>query len=124
MATGTVIGPTIVIDGQIESGEDIAIQGTIKGKIKTTADLFVEESGTVQAEVETRSIEIRGTVVGDVRASDKYEIQPEGRVTGDVFAPRVVISDGSRFKGHVDMAEGGGRPRPEPESKGGPKAKK
>lgn len=107
MAAETVIGSTIVIDGELRSEEDISVRGTVKGKIHTTADLFVEEGGTVEAEVETRSVEIEGTVVGNVHAADKYELKPPGRVTGDVFAPRVVIADGSRFKGRIDMGDGG-----------------
>lgn len=110
----TVIGSTIVIDGELRSNEDISIQGTIKGKVETTADLFVEASGTIDAEVNTRSIEIHGTIVGNVRASDKYELMREGRVTGDVSAPRVVIADGAKFKGHIDMAETGAPRLPEP----------
>jgi cytoskeletal protein CcmA (bactofilin family) len=107
MATQTVIGSTIVIDGELRSSEDISIQGTIKGKIETSADLFVEGSGTIEAEVNTRSIEVHGTIIGNVRATDKYELMREGRVTGDVSAPRVVIADGAKFKGHIDMAENG-----------------
>jgi cytoskeletal protein CcmA (bactofilin family) len=118
MAEGTaetVIGSTIVIDGELKSGEDISIQGTVKGRIQTTADLFIEEGGQVQAEVETRSIEIKGSVTGNVTASDKYELKEGARVEGDVHAPRVLLADGARFKGNIDMEEGGApaeRPAP------------
>ncbi|MGQ0506947.1 MAG: bactofilin family protein [Myxococcaceae bacterium] len=108
MASETVIGRTIVIDGEVKSSEDISVQGTVKGRISTTADLYVESSGTVEAEVQTRSIEIHGKIVGNVSASDKYELMRDGEVIGDVTAPRVVISDGAVFKGHVDMAEPSG----------------
>ena len=108
MATETVIGPTIVIDGELKSKEDISVEGTVKGRIETEADLFVEASGKIEADVETRSISIQGTVLGNVHATDKYELQKDGRVVGDVRAPRVVIADGSRFKGQIDMDEGGG----------------
>jgi cytoskeletal protein CcmA (bactofilin family) len=111
MAAQTVIGSTIVIDGEVRSSEDISIQGTVKGRIETKADLFVEASGTIEAEVNTHSIEIHGTVVGNVRASDKYELMREGRVTGDIAAPRVVIADGAKFKGHIDMVETNAPPR-------------
>jgi cytoskeletal protein CcmA (bactofilin family) len=110
MATDTVIGATIVIDGELKSGEDISVRGTVKGKIQTTADLFVEQGGQVQAEVHTRSIEIQGTVIGDVTATDRYEVKDGGRVEGDVRAPRVVVADGAKFKGNVDMEEGRSRP--------------
>jgi cytoskeletal protein CcmA (bactofilin family) len=113
----TVIGATIVIDGELKSSEDISIEGTVKGKIHTTADLFVESGGRLEAEVVTQSIEIQGSVIGNVRASDKYELKKEGRVEGDVRAPRVVIADGAKFKGSIEMEEGGARPQVESPAK-------
>jgi cytoskeletal protein CcmA (bactofilin family) len=109
----TVIGSTIVIDGELKSGEDISIRGTVKGKIQTTADLFIEEGGQVEAEVQTHSIEIQGSLTGNVNATDKYELKDGGRVEGDIRAPRVIVADGARFKGNIDMEEGArGESRP------------
>jgi cytoskeletal protein CcmA (bactofilin family) len=116
----TIIGSTIVIDGELKSGEDISILGTVKGKIQTTADLFVEAGGQVEAEVETKSIEIEGTVSGNVRASDRYEVKKSGRVEGDVRAPRLVIADGAKFKGSIDMEEGVARAPENPKPSGKP----
>ncbi len=121
MAAETVIGRTIVIDGEVKSSEDISVQGTIKGRVTTTADLYIEESGTVEAEVQTHSIEIHGKVVGNVSATDKYELMRDGEVVGDVTAPRVVIADGSTFKGHIDMAEPGGAKSHAPSEKVAPR---
>lgn len=89
--------------GEIRSEEDIVIHGRVEGRIETTADLYVEEDGTIEAEVSTRNIDIRGTVVGNVTASDRFEIHPGGSVTGDVRAPRVVLADGGKYKGNIDM---------------------
>ena len=101
----TVIGPSITISGEFQSKEDVSVQGTIRGRIETTADLFVEEGGLVEAEVVTQNIDVRGTIVGDVTAKDRFEIHPGGSVTGDVHAPRVVLSDGAVYKGNIDMSE-------------------
>ena len=99
----TVIGSSITVSGQFGSKEDVAVQGTIQGRIETTADLFVESGGTVEAKVTTRNLEIRGTLVGNVTASDRFEIHPGGSVTGDVRAPRVVLADGGKYKGNIEM---------------------
>lgn len=104
----TIIGSTIVINGEFKSQEDVSIRGKIQGRIETSADLFVEDGGTVEAEVKTRNIDIRGTVVGNVTASDRFELHPDGSLTGDIRAPRVVVADGGRYKGRVDMEGGGG----------------
>ena len=98
-----VIGSSIVIDGEISGDEDLIIQGTIKGKIALQESLIVENSGTVEADIETRNVEISGQVTGNIRASDRVEIKSEGRMTGDIKAPRILIADGAKFKGNVDM---------------------
>lgn len=118
----TVIGETIIINGEFKSQEDVSIRGKVQGRIDTTADLFVEEGGHVEAEVSTRNIDVRGTVVGNVTASERFELHPAGNLTGDIHAPRVVVADGGRYKGRVDMEgpapRGGGAENPSlPESR-------
>ena len=103
----TIIGSSSVISGEFQSEENMSILGTIRGRIETTADLFVEEGGMIEAEVITQNIDVRGTVIGNVTASDRFEIHPGGSVTGDVRAPRVVLADGGKYKGNIDMIEPG-----------------
>ncbi|OGQ85284.1 MAG: hypothetical protein A2289_10775 [Deltaproteobacteria bacterium RIFOXYA12_FULL_58_15] len=102
MAT-TIVGPTITVDGSFKSEEDVSVQGKVRGSIETTADLIVEEGGTIEAEVSTRSIDVHGTIIGNVTASDRFQIHPGGSVSGDVRAPRVVLEDGGKYKGHIEM---------------------
>jgi len=40
-------------------------------------------------------------------ATDKVEIHASARVVGDIVAPRVVIEDGAKFKGHIEMPAAG-----------------
>jgi cytoskeletal protein CcmA (bactofilin family) len=107
---GTNIGSTIIITGELQSKEDITIEGTIRGHIQTEADLFVDPEGTIEASVATRNIDVRGTVRGNVAAADRFEIHEGGSVEGDVQAPRVVLADGSKYRGNIDMDVKGRRP--------------
>ncbi len=99
----TVIGSSIMIDGEISGDEDLVIQGTVKGKIAVKESLFVEASGVVEADIETQNVEIAGKVTGNILASDKVELKTDCRVVGDIKAPRILIADGASFKGNVDM---------------------
>jgi len=99
----TVIGSTVTINGEFKSEEDVSILGKVQGRIETSADLFVEDGGTIESEVTTRNIDVRGTIIGNISASDRFEIHPGGSVTGDVRAPRVVLADGGKYKGRIDM---------------------
>ena len=99
----TVIGGTIVIDGEVTGDEALVIQGTVKGRIILKEQLIVEESGLVEADVETKTVDISGKVTGNILATEKVEISTGGRMTGDVRSPRILIADGAVFKGNVDM---------------------
>lgn len=99
----TVIGSSIVIDGEISGDEALVVQGTVKGRISLKEGLFVEGSGVVEADIETQTVEISGKVTGNITASDKVELKSDCRVVGDIKAPRILIADGASFKGNVDM---------------------
>ncbi len=99
----TLIGSSIVIDGDISGGEDLVVLGTVKGRIALKESLFVEGSGVIEADVETASIEISGQVTGNIVASEKVELKSNSKVVGDLRSPRILIADGAMFRGSVDM---------------------
>jgi cytoskeletal protein CcmA (bactofilin family) len=103
----TVIGSSIVIDGEISGDEDLVIQGTVKGKIGLKESLYVEKTGVIEADIETANVEVSGQVTGNIVASDKVELKTDCKVVGDIRAPRILIADGAMFKGNVDMESHG-----------------
>jgi cytoskeletal protein CcmA (bactofilin family) len=105
MAEGdkTILGPTLEIEGEIEGSEDLVIQGKIHGKIVSKKNLTVDSSGKVEASVVTQNLAVSGMLVGNVEASEKVEVRKEGKMIGDIKAPRVIIADGAKFKGNIEM---------------------
>jgi cytoskeletal protein CcmA (bactofilin family) len=99
----TVIGKGIVVDGEISGDEPIVVEGSVKGRIALDSTVVVASGGIVEADVESDDIEISGQVTGNVAARDRAEIKSEGRMVGDIKAPRILIADGAGFKGHIDM---------------------
>ncbi len=99
----TVIGSSIVIDGEITGQEDLIVQGTVKGRIALKEHLTIEQSGVVEADIETQTVQVSGQITGNILATEKVEITSGGRMVGDIKAPRILIADGAMFKGNVDM---------------------
>lgn len=99
----TVLGPTLEIEGEIEGDEDLVIQGRIQGRIISKKDLTVDNSGKVEASITTKNLAVSGMLVGNVNASERVEVRKEGKMIGDIKAPRVVIADGAKFKGNIEM---------------------
>ena len=101
----TVIGESILINGNLQGDEDLTVRGRVEGTVTLTRTLVVEPTGVVKAEVQVKNCIIAGVVIGNVTASESVEITKEGRMVGDIGAPRVIIVDGASFKGRVDMGD-------------------
>ncbi len=103
--TSTVVGETILVSGNLNGDEDLLVLGRVEGSITLTKTLHVQDSGVVKANVQVRNAVISGIVVGNISASDSVEITEQGRMVGDIKAPRIIIVEGASFRGHVDMGD-------------------
>jgi cytoskeletal protein CcmA (bactofilin family) len=101
----TIIGESILISGSLNGDEDLTVRGRVEGTLTLTKTLLVEPTGIVKAEVQVRNCVIAGVVVGNVTATESVEITNQGRMVGDITAPRVIIVDGASFRGRIDMGE-------------------
>jgi cytoskeletal protein CcmA (bactofilin family) len=99
----TIIGETIVVDGEISTEDKLIVAGTVKGRVDVKQGLVVERSGVVEADVEADAVQIAGRLEGQVHATARVEITAEGKMNGDIRAPRILIADGAQFRGHIEM---------------------
>jgi cytoskeletal protein CcmA (bactofilin family) len=96
MANANTIGPATRINGSIESDEDITVEGRIEGgPVRIRGRLNIAARGIVLAEeTEVREAMVVGVFVGTLKAHEVVRIHQDGRIVGDVLAPRVVfVSD-------------------------------
>lgn len=101
----THIGRSVVIDGEFISDEDLHIDGIVKGDVQIRdATLTIGEPAKVEADIHGARVVVHGTVRGSITASVRIELGPGARVEGNLSADQVVIADGARFDGHIDMA--------------------
>jgi len=101
----THIGRSVVIDGEFSSDEDLTIEGTLKGDVQIRdATLTIGEPARVEADIHGSRVVVHGTVRGSITASVRIELGPAARVQGNLSADQVVIADGARFDGRIDMA--------------------
>lgn len=111
------IGPSIFIKGDLTGEEDLLIEGRVEGLVDLKQNnVTVGKSGRVKADIRGRVVTIEGEVDGNVYAKEQAVLKQSGTIRGNISAPRVVLEDGSRFKGSVDM-ESKDAVRPEPPPK-------
>lgn len=100
----SVIGPSLVIKGELEAGEDLLIEGRVEGSVRHSAErLLIGQRGSLKADIRARNVVIEGEVEGDVYGSESVSIRETAKVRGNVFTPKVSISEGAHFKGGIDM---------------------
>jgi cytoskeletal protein CcmA (bactofilin family) len=98
------IGQSIHIKGELTGNEDLTIEGKVEGKINLKDhNLTIGANGKITAEVQAKTVMVVGEVVGNIVADDKVEVAASGTMRGDIAAPRVVLADGAKFKGTIDM---------------------
>ena len=102
------IGQGVVVEGRITSSQDLRIDGRVEGTIEVGDHvLMVGARAAVKANLVAKSILISGTVIGNITATDRLDLQPTASVEGDISSPRLVMVEGAVVKGRVDA--GGNR---------------
>jgi cytoskeletal protein CcmA (bactofilin family) len=91
-------------NGTLKAEGGVRIDGEYEGSLNTNGTLVVGKDGLVKAEVHVKDAIIGGTVVGNVTASNKIELQSGASLTGDVKCRGLIIDNDVFFEGSSKMA--------------------
>jgi cytoskeletal protein CcmA (bactofilin family) len=113
------IGRSITIRGEVTGDEDLLIQGRVDGSVDLKQhSVTVGREGEVKANITARVVTVEGKVEGNLSADEQVILRASATVQGDITAPRVVLEDGARFRGGVDMGEAAKKSAPAAQSQG------
>lgn len=105
----TLIGPRVVIRGDVQFSGGLYVEGKIIGKIfaeeGTAAVLTISEQGMIDGEVHAPVVIISGSLHGDIHASERVELSPTAKVQGNVHYKVVEMAGGSTLTGRLIHAE-------------------
>ncbi len=92
------ISSALKVTGQLESDEDIQIDGHIEGDIKARK-VIIGAGATVKGTVSGDEVEVSGTVTGKVEAAS-VTLSKSARMSGDVVHKALQIEKGAYIDGH------------------------
>jgi len=102
----SVIGPTLVFKGELSADEDLVIEGDIEGTIAHhKKHLTIGKQGRVKADIHASSVIVEGRLLGDIHSEGVVSLANGADVMGNIYCGRIVMEDGARFKGRIDMGE-------------------
>jgi cytoskeletal protein CcmA (bactofilin family) len=99
----TVFGKETQFFGDLTFKKSLQINGTFEGEISSGGFLVIGEGAVVKANINAKVVIVNGTVYGNIEAREKLEIQPNGKVFGNIRTSKLKIADGVIFEGSCEM---------------------
>jgi cytoskeletal protein CcmA (bactofilin family) len=95
----TTLSSTTVITGDLTAENDIRIAGSLKGKLRTSGHLIVENTGTIEGEIVAANATIAGKIIGNIETHERLILESKAVFVGDIRTRLLVIEDGASFNG-------------------------
>jgi cytoskeletal protein CcmA (bactofilin family) len=99
----SILGPGCKVKGTIDLKGTLRVDGDFDGEVKCPETLIIGKSGVVKANVTVKNAVIGGKLVGNIKATNKIELQTGSHVEGDISTSRLVIDEGVFFEGACRM---------------------
>lgn len=106
----SLIGEGTVFTGDLELKGGARIDGRVVGRITAHALLIVGPTADIEAqELRATRVTVCGTVRGRLVVDERIEIQPGGRVVGQIVMEKegLVVAPGGVFEGAIEYVRGG-----------------
>ena len=105
MVVDALIGPQVVIRGDVMFSGGLYVEGRIEGRViaeeGAKAVLTLAEQGHIDGEVRASVVVLSGRMDGDVHAGERIELTPTARVNGNVHYQVVEMGAGAQLNGRL-----------------------
>lgn len=104
MKIQTTLGPTVQISGNINTKEDLIIEGAVTGSLIDVGDntLVVGLHAIVKADIKAQTLVVTGEYHGNCEVQ-KLVIASTGKHIGDVTTDTINIDKGGYYKGSITL---------------------
>jgi cytoskeletal protein CcmA (bactofilin family) len=101
--SNTIIGTGTIIEGNVESSDNLRVEGSLKGTIKTKSKIVLGASAVVEGDVYAKNAEIQGKVKGKIEVTELLILGNGCKVHGDIITNKLEVRDGASFNGDCSM---------------------
>jgi len=104
---GTIIGADASFKGDFKFDSAAKVLGSIEGSISSKGVIHVAGGSRCKATVAAKEVAVEGIIEGNVEATDRVELKPNGAIHGDVVAAKMTMADGSSIDGYCRIGVNG-----------------
>lgn len=91
------------LEGNVNSGKSIRIDGHVKGSVICVGRVVVGNSGVIDGEVECESADVEGTLNASVQVTGMLELKATATINGDSKVGKLKVEPGAAINGKLDM---------------------
>ena len=100
------VGEKLSIKGEIVGEGDLELAGRFEGIINVNGRVLVGDRAEVDADISASNIVVGGKVRGNLNATGRVEILPQGVLTGNLKSGSFAAADGALVKGEIVVDRG------------------
>jgi cytoskeletal protein CcmA (bactofilin family) len=104
--SGALLSRGVLIKGSVKFLNELLIDGEVEGTIDSTGTLTIGEHACIRGEIRTKSVEVQGTVEGNIFVTERCELHAGCTLRGDIEAPRLVVNENATFLGSAKVGTG------------------
>jgi cytoskeletal protein CcmA (bactofilin family) len=93
------------IVGDILATNDIRIDGSIKGNIKTSGRVVIGPTAKVEGNIESPGVDLIGLMQGNVVSSGLVSLREKSMFLGNITTTQIAIEAGAIFNGECHITQ-------------------
>lgn len=101
--SATLISSGTILKGDVKSENDLRIDGTIHGNVRSSAKIIVGPSGFVEGNIEGANADITGKIKGNITVKELLQLREKCNVEGNINATKLQIDPTAVFNGKCQM---------------------
>ncbi len=98
-----LIGTGTNLTGDIKTGGDFRIDGSIKGNVEVAGKLVVGPTGVIEGDVTCANADISGEVKGVIKVNELLALKKTAKLYGDIVTAKISIEPDALFTGTCKM---------------------
>jgi cytoskeletal protein CcmA (bactofilin family) len=99
----SLLDAQLVVTGDLDTGGSLRIDGKLEGSVRRADTVVLGVGAAMSGDVHAREVVVGGTIIGNVHASERVELQATAIVTGDIVTQTILVQEGGVVNGRVLM---------------------
>lgn len=102
-ADTTYLGKKLKIKGTVSGEGNLVLMGELDGEFNLKGKLKIAQDALVKGTVKASAVSVNGAVEGNLKATERVQLEQTARVQGSIDAPKLSIMEGAKFNGEIKM---------------------